>query len=180
MTFDDIEGIELAGSPKGHRQAAATLVAWAAEPHPDDEATPADLLSSAAWHLQQAGDVEQSLALHRSAVEAGETTGPSARVLLHAALVEAGQLDEARRVADEVRRSSPGIADIAMVAETFEMAGDLREANRWVGIGLNRVDLDTELDAIDDDSDLIILLNVRRRVREQLGFPPDEIDALGS
>jgi hypothetical protein len=177
LTYDDIEGIERAPTPGGHREAAAVLQAWAEEQHPDDEVGVADLLSAAAWHRQQAGDVEECLALHRSAAAAGDTTQPpTARVQLHAALVAAGRLDEARQVAAEIRRSRPGLGEVGVVAETFELAGDLREATRWVAMGLDRLDLDADFE---DDLDAALLLDVRRRVRQAVGFPPDELDRLG-
>ena len=49
LTADDIERLEaVARTPAAHRQAAAELTAWAAEEHPDDEVSPADLVSAAA------------------------------------------------------------------------------------------------------------------------------------
>ena len=68
-------------------------------------------------------------------------TSPDVRVQLHAALLDAGRLDEARQAADEIRRSSPPVADMAMMAENFEMAmavmrglvRRLREADRKIG-----------------------------------------------
>jgi hypothetical protein len=85
-------------------------------------------------------------------------------------------LEEARQVADEVRRSRPGIGDIADMAENFELIGDLQQAHRWVEMGVNRLELEAAEDVDEDDIDLITLLNARRSVRRQLGFPPDELD----
>ena len=179
LTFDDIEGLEAsARTPQAHRRAAARLTEWAEQQHPDDEVTPADLLSAAAWHLGRAGDTEASLGLYRRAVTAEGTTTPDARSLLHAALLEAGRLDEARQVADDFRRSHPRIADCADMAECFEVVGDLEQAHRWAEMGVNRLELDAPEDADDAESDVITLLDVRRRVREELGFPPDELDEL--
>jgi hypothetical protein len=174
LDFDDIERLEAsARTPKAHRRAAATLAVWAQEPNPDDEVTPADLLSAAAWHLEEAGDIEGSLELHRRAVSAGGTTTPDARSLLHAALLAAGRHDEARRVADDFRRSRPRIADFADMAENFQLHGDPEQAHRWAEMGVNRLEL---RDEEDDDVGVISLFNVRRSVRQELGFPPDELD----
>ena len=93
LSFDDVEAIERQRTPEAHRSAAAELLAWAEQRHPDDEVTPADLLSAAAWHLGEAGDTEESLDLHRRAVAIGRTTSIDARCLLHGALLDAGQLD---------------------------------------------------------------------------------------
>jgi hypothetical protein len=175
LSFDDVEAIERQRTPEAHRSAAAELLAWAEQRHPDDEVTPADLLSAAAWHLGEAGDTEASLDLHRRAVTAGGATKPDARCSLHAALLEAGQLDEARRVADEVRRSRPGIGDIADMAESFDLNGDLEQAHRWAEMGISRLQLEAPGD-VENDVDVITLFNVRRHVRRQLGFPPDALD----
>jgi hypothetical protein len=175
LTFDDIERLEAsARTPKAHRKAAATLAEWAREPNPDDEVAPADLLSAAAWHLGQAGDTEASLALHRQAVTAGGTTEPDARCVLHAALLAAGRTDEAEQLADEVRRSRPALGVLADMAENFDLVGDLQEAHRWAAMGVSRLDLDSVADT--EDHEVITLLNVRRHVRQALGFPPDEWD----
>jgi hypothetical protein len=180
LDFDDIERLEAsARTPKVHRRAAAELAGRAQERNPDDEVTPADLLSAAGWHLDQAGDTEAALALHRQAVAAEGTTTPDARCLLHVALLEAGQSDEARQVADDLRRSGPRIVDFASMAENFALVGDPEQALRWVAMGVNRLELDIEEDAEDDHSELITLLNIRRRVRQELGFPPDELDETG-
>ena len=88
LSFDDVEAIERQRTPEAHRSAAAELLAWAEQGHPDDEVTPADLLSAAAWHLGEAGDTEESLDLHRRAVAIGRTTSIDARCLLHGALLD--------------------------------------------------------------------------------------------
>ena len=176
LTFDDIERLEAsARTLKAHRRAAATLTGWAQESNPDDEVTPADLLSAAAWHLEQAGDTDASLDLYRRAVSAHGTTTPDARSLLHAALLATGRHEEARRVADDFRRSRPRIADFADMAENFELNGDLEQAHRWAEMGASRLEQGVEED---DDVAVISLLNVRRSVRQELGYPPDELDEL--
>jgi len=125
LNFDDIERLEAsARTPKSHRRAAAQLVEWAQEQNPDDEVTPGDLLSAAGWHLDQAGDVYEALALYRQAVDAQGTTTPDARCTLHAALLKAGRPDQAREVAEDLRHSRPRLGDIAAMAENFELVGD--------------------------------------------------------
>jgi hypothetical protein len=176
LSFEDLEAIERQRTPEAHRSAAAELLSWAEQRHPDDEVTPADLVSAAAWHLGRAGDTEPSLDLHRRAVAIGGLTSLDARCLLHAALLDAGQLDEARRVADDLRRSRPRIVDCAAMAENFDEAGDLRQAHRWVEMGVTQLQLDAPDTA--DDSGVMVLLNIRRTVRRELGFPPDELDEM--
>jgi tetratricopeptide (TPR) repeat protein len=176
LNSDDIERLEAsARTPKAHRRAAETLTGWAREPNRDDEVTPADLLSAAAWHLQQAGDSEAALDLYRQAVGAGRTTSLDARCLLHAALLEAGLPEEAQQVADEFRHARPPISDVTAMAENFEQAGDLDQAHRWVVMGVNRLDLDDGTEPA-DDFDTEYLLSARLRIRRAIGFPPDELD----
>lgn len=177
LTYDDIEAIERQRTPEAHRSAATELLAWAEERHPDDEVTTADLLSAAAWHLSQAGDVERSLDLHRQVVAIGGLSSLDARCLLHAALLDADHLDEARHVADDLRHSRPRIIDCAAMAENFDEFGDLRQAHRWAEIGVNQLQLD-EPDDVAHDFDVLVLLNIRRVVRQKLGFPPDELDEM--
>ncbi|MCU1616238.1 MAG: hypothetical protein JWO98_3778, partial [Frankiales bacterium] len=179
LNVDDVEQLAVsARTPDAHRQAAARLLSWAEERHRQDELTPADLISDAAWHLDQAGDKDSALTLHRRGVTAEGTTTPDARRTLAAALLDAGRADGARQVADDPRRSGPRIINIAGMAEVFELVGDLQWAHRWAAMGVNRLDLATEEHLI-EDVEVELLLNVRRRVRQALGFPPDAFDELG-
>ena len=173
VTYLDIEHLELSASTaETHQEAAARLLAWVEERHPQDQATPADLVSAAAWHLDQAGDVEGALDLHRRAVTAEGRTTPDARCMLVAALLDAGRPDEAKQVADQLRRTGPRIVDFAGMAEIFELVGDLPQANRWAAMGMSRLDLIGEADPL-EDVDVELLLDINRRVRDNLGFPPD-------
>jgi len=177
LSFDDVERLEFwARTPRAHREAAAILLSWAEVEHPDDEeVTRAALISAAAWHLDRAGDTEQGLELHRRAVTEPGTTDPDARCLLHAALLTAGRADEAKQVADDVRRSTPSLQVCALMAENFELVGDLKQAHRWLAIGVNRLDLGDD-DELGYDWETAYLLRARRRVRHALGYPPDELD----
>jgi hypothetical protein len=61
------------------------------------------------------------------------------------------------------------------MAEVFELVGDLQQAHRWVAMGISRLDLVADTDEV-EELEVELLFNTRRRVREALGFPPDEID----
>ena len=177
VSADDIEALEwLARAPEAHRTAAQTLTSWATEPHPDDDVSPADLLCAAAWHLGQAEDTEASLEMYRRAVAVGGTATLDARVQLAGALFEAGREAEARQVADEFRLSKPRLLDLAAMAENFELVGDLGQAHRWVNIGVNRLQLVDDIDATAHDHEIEELIHTRRRIREALGYPADDLD----
>ncbi|SFE51685.1 hypothetical protein SAMN05216574_10467 [Blastococcus tunisiensis] len=178
---DDIEELEFSvRKPEDHRRAAATLLAWADEEHPDDEAEPARLLNAAAWHLEQVGERDTALGLYRRSVAARGTVLPDARCYLHAALLRAGLVDEARQLADEVRREAPADLDVyVFMSENHEMAGDLRQAHRWLNIGLRTLELPDPMDVPPDSGHSgYVLLRSRRRVRAALGLPPDDVDDL--
>lgn len=179
LDMDDIEELEFgAQTPDEHRTAAEILVGWAAEQHPDDDAevTPAELLVKAGEQLNFAGDAAGALELFRRAQTADGDVLPDVRCYLHHGLVEVGDLAGARSLAEEVRRSKPADPDVyAFIAEDYDLTGDLPEANRWMNLGLRR------LIAEADDDELsgfraVMLLSARRRIRRELGFPPDEFD----
>jgi predicted Zn-dependent protease len=179
LTFDDVESLEGARTPEAHRAAAEVLTGWAGEQHPDDdEVTPAALLSAAAWHLDRAGDAPGALELHRRAAAVAGDVPPDVRCYLHGALLQAGATDEARAVADDVRRSASDDLDVyVFMAENYEGVGDLRQANRWLALGTTRLDA-ADLEGRVDDDRALALLTARRRVRTALDLPPDGLDLL--
>lgn len=173
VTYLDVERLEgSATKAEAHRKAAATLIGWAEEPHPEDQPSPADLVSAAAWHLDQAGDDDAALNLHRRAVTADGTTTPDARCMLAAALFDADRPEEARQVAEDLRRSHPRIVDIAGMAEIYELVGDLQQAHRWTSMGISRLELVADTEEL-EDVEVELLMDTRRRVRQALGFPPE-------
>jgi tetratricopeptide (TPR) repeat protein len=183
LDIDDVEDLEPdAGTPDDHRAVAARLAEWSEERHPEDhaEVTPAALLVLAAEHLGLAGDHAGALELYRRAARAEGDVAPDIRCFLHHGLIAVGDLAAARRLAEEIRRSRPADADVyALIGEDYEAAGDLAEANRWMNLGLHRF-LGQIEDGDDESPDTtgVLLLTARRRVRQSLGFPPDEFDDL--
>src|SRR3712207_6247059 len=142
LSFDDVEDLELAAeTPEQHRAAAARLVAWSEEPHPEDDAevTPAMLLAHAGEMLTSVGDHEDALDLYRRAAAAEGDVVPDVRCHLHHGLIAVGDRDAARRLAEEVRRSRPADADVyALIGEDYEAGGDLLAGNWGVNLGLRR------------------------------------------
>ncbi len=171
LTHDDVEALEGHRSPTEHRLLGERLMTWADQVHPDDEPSTAELLAAAGWHLDLAGDTDGAIALFRRSQAAAGSTVPDVRTSVLAVLLAAGRDDEARVVADELRRSGPGVGDCATVAGVFELAGDLPQAHRWTAIGLNRAGLlaDHEL----AERELAALTSIRSRVRLALGMPLD-------
>jgi tetratricopeptide (TPR) repeat protein len=183
LSIDEVDDLELnAETPAQHRAAATRLVAWSEEPHPedDDEVTPAMLLAHAGELLTTVGDHEAALDLYRRAAVAEGDVVPDVRCHLHHGLIAIGDVEGAHLLAEEVRRSRPADLDVyAMIGEDYEAAGDLTEAHRWMNLGLRQ--LLAELDAEGGPAPgvvAVLFLTVRRRVRQRLGFPPDEFDLL--
>ncbi len=176
VTEDDVEMLEATTRrPADHRAAAARLTGFADEPVPGDEPSPARLLVAAAWHREQADEPAAALDLYRRAVSAPGNAAPDTRCWLHSALLTAGLANEARQLADEIRRGGP--ADLAIyevVGESYEEAGDLGQAHRWFTMGTRHVDVDA-LDAQDDPFGYA-LVRARRRVRRLLELPLDALD----
>jgi tetratricopeptide (TPR) repeat protein len=175
VNVDDIVRLDAsAQTPEARREAAATLLAWADDRNPDDGVSEADLVAAAAWSLDQAGDVDAALELHRRAVTAEGTTTPDARCTLAAALFDAGRPDEARQVAEDLRRSGARVVDIAGMARVFELVGDLQQAHRWTAMGISRLELIADDEEL-EDVEVELLLTTRRRVRQALGLPAEDL-----
>lgn len=182
LNEDDIEAVGWAAhTPAAHLSAAAWLQAAAAAPHPEDEVGPAELYVAASDQLSFAGDTPGALALCRAAVSAGGHVPPDVRVFLHHALLAAGEGEEARAVAEDIRRSRPGdLAVYSFVGESYEVTGNLAQAHRWFTLGLQRALTDPATGG--DPSELAsgsegrMLGVARARVRRDLDMPPDELD----
>jgi tetratricopeptide (TPR) repeat protein len=181
LTPDDVESLYArARTPEQHRALAEKFATWAEEVHPDDRAvSPAALLVNAGEQLMEAGDVEAAVAAFRRAVAAGQPVPPDVRCYLHGGLLKLGDADAAHRIADELRRERPADGDVYLfLGENYELAGDLREAHRWLTMGARRAF--NEIEDGDDRAaeDAAGLLMVRLRVRRGLDLPLDEYDAL--
>jgi predicted Zn-dependent protease len=180
LTQDDLDELYARARTPEQRQAAAEqLAAWAEEEHPEDDVSPASLLVSAGEHLSEAGDHDAALDLFRRAASAGGHVPPDVRCYIHHALIEVGDLDGARRVADELRRERPADADVyRFIGEDYELADHLQEAHRWLTMGVlrsvNRVG-DGDEEAAGEAAGLMA---ARLRVRRALELPMDEYDEL--
>ena len=184
-TQDDLDGMYRPGqTPDRSRAVARQLEAWATEgTRPGDEVNAAELLVFAAEELTRIGDGQEALRVARLAVETGEAVAPDVRCFLHHALLAVGDVDAARELAGQVRRERPADVDVyLLLGEDYEVHGDLREAHRWLTLGVRRA-LD-DVEDVDDASEGPVvrqaahLLVARRRVRRQLDMPPDEWDDL--
>lgn len=181
LSNDDLEELDsLAGAPEQLRAAAARIAGWAEEVHPDDERiTPARLLVSAGEHLAAAGDHEAALELFRRAVTAQGHVFPDVRCYLHDGLLQVGDTDSARDLADELRRERPTDPDVyRFIGEGYESADDLVQAHRWFTMGVTRMLHQVVEGDGDAAADAAGLMLARRRVRRVLDLPADEYDTI--
>jgi len=195
LTYEDIQEREDAAEgldPDLHREAAADLLAWAGEPHPDDapDVNRAELLVSAAAQLSLAGDFEPALGVLREAVATGEPVDPDVRAYLIHGLLKCGLAEEADKVAADLRRERPANLLVHhLVGVAYEEADRLDLALRWFTMGATRAVRmeDTVLEGWSDDVDdvgagfdAIILMTARFRVRRKMGFPLDGYDEVAA
>ncbi len=181
LTSDQVEELYArARTPEQHRATAEKLAAWAEEARPDDQdVSPASLLVSAGEHLTEAGDPEGAVALFRRAVATGQHVPPDVRCYLHGGLLRVGDTGAARQIAEELRRERPVDGDVYLfLGENHELAGDLREAHRWLTMGARRAIGDVEAGDDRAAEDAAGLLMARLRVRHALDLPLDEYDSL--
>jgi tetratricopeptide (TPR) repeat protein len=178
--MDTVDSLCLgAETPEQRRRAAEQLIAWAAERHPADavEVTPTALLAEAGEILELLGDHAAALKAYRRAATVEGDVEPDVRCFLHRALVAVGDLPAARLLAEEVRRSAAADpAAYATIGETYEKAGDVREAHRWLNLALQRLGRRADDGRPDQGIDLFLLAVVRRRIRRALELPADAVD----
>ncbi|MGY1702631.1 tetratricopeptide repeat protein [Geodermatophilus sp. SYSU D00766] len=184
-TQDDLAALHHPGqTPDDSRAMARRLEAWAEEgTRAGDEVNTADLLVAAGEQLVRVGDTHDAVRVLRRAVGTGEPVEPDVRCYLHHALLQAGDVDAARALAEEVRRERPSDGDVYLfIGEDYELHGDLREAHRWLTMGTRRalgdVEDTDEVEALDAAREAAHLLVARRRVRRELGMAPDDWDEL--
>lgn len=182
LTRDDLDELYAeARTPAERRAVAEQLAAWAEEDHPEDDVSPATLLVNAGEHLSTAGDHDTALELFRRAADARGHVPPDVRCYLHHGLMEVGDVDDARRLADELRRERPADPDVYLfVGEDYEVTDHLEDAHRWLTMAVlqfvRRVQ-DGDDGAARSAADL---MGARRRVRQALALPADEYDELAA
>ncbi|MEL4317884.1 hypothetical protein WJX64_02600 [Leifsonia sp. YIM 134122] len=181
ITWESIEGLErraprLVATPDQHRAVAETITSWATDAasfYVDDGITRAHLLLVGAEHLEMAGDLDGARRLAETAA-AHPTAEPfGAYPTLISLAFASGDTDQAVALADEVRAASDaGLHIILMIAETFELNGDLARAERWNTIGARRA----SAGSLSPTEQYLTFLGGRFRARRDAGKPLDGLD----
>jgi hypothetical protein len=133
--MDDVEELELSGSgAQRQRKMVATFREWATDSSRfvlDDDVSPVYLLTVAAEHLEMLGQPDEALCLAEQARSLPQAGAIEVHPTLISFALARGDREEANRLADEVRRSGLATAyDVEQIAESFELAGLLVEAQR--------------------------------------------------
>jgi hypothetical protein len=144
-----------------------------------------ELLLEAASAWSAAGEHERALVLYDRLLAEGCESPRLVEAFRVGALWDAGRVDEAREAARQFRARHPKDAGAwNMVAETFEVNGEPREAAVWFTAGLTHVlgagaPLTVEMvEGAADRHGAEMLVIGRHRVRRLLEEPHDECDDL--
>lgn len=154
-----------------HHQVATQLAAWATHPHDRDEVPVAEVWVAAGEQFALGGEHTHALHAYQRAAQCKVATIPDARGFVIKAFLDLGQTDQAQEASDQLRRARPATAaTYHLVGETWEEAGDLSQANQWLTRGVILAERHREV------ADVGLLLVARLRVRDGLGFAPDDYD----
>jgi predicted Zn-dependent protease len=103
---------------------------------------------------------------------------PDVRCYLHRTLLEIGDVEGARHLADELRREHPADGDVYLfLATSYERADSAREAHRWATLGLLHMAARIGQGDKSAAEGAAALAQARYRVRRKLDLPIDEYDS---
>jgi tetratricopeptide (TPR) repeat protein len=139
-----------------------------------------EILLEAADQWRRAGDHDRAMALLTDAVALGGEDGGCARVGLAEVLFALDRTEQAQAELDALRHSRPASpVPCHLAAELLEERGALEQALTWFNMAVSRLteqemaQRDTEFGAFSFANGIV---SGRRRVRDALGLPPDELD----
>ena len=133
-----------------------------------------------AW--TQAGELDEAERCYRGAAAESPGEGmPDPRVHLADFLMDHRDAeDEGGKLLDEIWRSRPqSVGTYFFAAENLEGRGSYEQALNWANAGLSRCypqPFDPEAEDLRSDFELSLLLGTRRRLRQTLDQPEDELD----
>jgi len=174
VSHDDVDEIMARVARDGqHGAAAARFEELAGQPdRHGEEINRASLLVAAGSQYGLAEDWDEAIHCYQEAVADGGDQGIDPRVWLHDAFLRSGRHDDATALQRELKASRSRDPDLyAAVAESLEAAGMLADAHTWFTMGFHRCET-----ADVPDFMITLLLVGRRRVRDELGYPVDELD----
>ncbi len=137
-----------------------------------------ELLLEAAELWRQAGEHDRAVEVLGRVIAMGGEEGGHARVALAEALFDVDQVEDGRAQLDALRREEPSsAAPYHSAAELLEERGEQHDALTWFDLAVARL---SEQELAERDHGSLSYANQvlvgRRRVRQALGLPPDELD----
>lgn len=168
ITLDQLE--DATALATDHRRTAERLLRWAAEVSPGSEINRAELLIAASDQYGFGGDLDRRVDLCRQAAADGGDVHPDVRCYLISALLDADLDDEAQPLVEALRSEPSRHVHVdEFLGETLEGAGRYLEALEVFSVGHVRAEGHPP-------SEILLLLNGRRRCREALGLATDNLD----
>lgn len=144
--------------------------------YPDERG---EILLEAAGSWQRAGEHGRAIELLNEAIATGGEDGQHARTALADVLFDLGRTDEARAQLDLLRADRPGVSPCVLAGELLEEREDYQEALTWFNMAVCRLD-EAELASLTEPGGWLsyaaTVVKGRRRVREALSIPADELD----
>ncbi|HWE91292.1 MAG TPA: SEC-C metal-binding domain-containing protein [Pseudonocardiaceae bacterium] len=144
--------------------------------YPDERG---EILVEAAGQWQLAGDHDRAIELLTEAIALRGEDGGNARVTMAESLFDLDRDDDARAQFDALRRDRPpSPMPYHLAAELLEERGDYQDSLTWFNMAVSRLS-DEDLATPDDSMPFSYgnqILVGRRRVRQELDIPPDELD----
>ncbi|MEV6242140.1 tetratricopeptide repeat protein [Lentzea sp. NPDC051838] len=128
-------------------------------------------LMDAARAWREAGDHFRAIALLTEAIELGIEDSDHPRVLLAEILFDLGQDDTARTQLRALRKTWPDDpSPYDQAGDLMRKRGEFEEALNWYDLAVARLDA--------NDKTLSVYALGRRQMRQKLGLPEDDLDAL--
>jgi len=179
LSLDDFDALEFDAAASGDHAAAAREMARLATlgtETPDMPRAEAFLRTADEWLL--ADDPAEAADWYQRALAEGGPVSVDPRVGLARALFQLGRDAEAQRVVSTLtaeRPADPRTCDLA--AELLLDRGDMMGALGWATTGVELC-LAAGQQPDSAESELLLLLRLRYRIRNDLGLPEDDYDAL--
>jgi hypothetical protein len=171
IEFDAVRSGDHASAAEQMSRLAATATETAGMPR-------AEAFLRAGEQYLMADDPVAAVGGFRRAMADGGPVFVDPRVPLARALFQLGRDAEAQEYIGQVKAEGPTDPRVCdLVAELLVDRGDLREALSWATAGVELC-LRRAQDANDAESELRLLLSLRYRIRNDLGFPEDSYDEL--
>jgi predicted Zn-dependent protease len=184
LSREQFDGIESDAASTGDYAAAAQKMSELAATGTETAEMPraeAFLRAGEQWLL--ADNPAEAADGFRRAIDVGGPVSADPRVPLARALGQLGRADEAKELLTQVQAEGPADPRTCdLLAELLAEQSDLRGALNWATAGvelcLAAADERGEPLIDGDDRELPMLLRLRFRIRNDLGLPEDEYDAM--